>query len=256
METKWKTILNHSMYQVSDNGLVRSLRFNKIKIMRQINVHGYYYVNLTGDNGVKNRFAIHRLVATAFLPNPENKPAVDHIDCNKSNNNVSNLRWVTHSENSNNPITRENARKGLIGHYAGLGRFGSKHPLSKPIERIDINGNVVEYECIDAAARDGFTKGDISECCRGIKKIYKGYNWRFKGSKNKDSINIENEISKRDWPVWKRNTDGTITYYKHVSIAIKEGYTKKQIYQACKNNLLHKKKYSACVHWSFTPFNT
>ena len=252
---EWKTISELPKYQVSNEGEVRSLYFNKIKLMKPICVHGYYYVNLHYAPGKSRRYAIHRLVASAFIPNPENKPAVDHIDCDKSNNKVTNLRWVTYSENSMNPITRERAKQGLIGHYAGLGRCGSKHPLSKAIERIDINGNIVSYECIEQECREGFTKTAISGCCHGKTKIYRGFIWRFKDDERKNDINLEKEIAKRDWPVWKMDVNGTITYYKNVSLALKEGYTKKQIYQACKNILLHKKQYKNCVHWSFSPFN-
>lgn len=65
---------------------------------------GYCDVSLSKD-GKRIHKKIHRLVAEAFIPNPDNKPEVDHIDTDKDNNNVNNLRWVTHSENHLNPLT-------------------------------------------------------------------------------------------------------------------------------------------------------
>lgn len=251
MSTKWKLIPNYSMYRIYNDGTVVSTFNNKNKTRKPVCVHGYYYVTLN-KNGEERRFAIHRLVAEAFIPNPENKPMVDHIDGDKSNNIASNLRWVTASENSRNPITLKRMKIGLAKNHPCKGRFGSKHPMSKPIERIDVHGNIVSYECIEEAVRDGFTKGEISQCCRGIKTIYKGYIWRFKGDTSKDNIDLEKEITKTDWPVWMKDLNGNITYYKNVSLAVKEGYSKKYIYQCCKN--AHKKHKQKFIHWSWTPF--
>lgn len=96
---KWRDIPGYEgFYQVSDLGNVRSIRFNKIRNMKSWDSHGYRAVELCMNN---NRYTvgIHRLVALTFIPNPENKPEVNHKDRNKSNNNVENLEWVTQSEN-------------------------------------------------------------------------------------------------------------------------------------------------------------
>ena len=96
---KWRDIPGYEgFYQVSDLGNIRSIRFNKIRNMKSWASHGYRAVELCINN---NRYTvgIHRLVALTFIPNPENKPEVNHKDRNKSNNNVENLEWVTQSEN-------------------------------------------------------------------------------------------------------------------------------------------------------------
>ena len=97
-------------YQVSNYGNVKSLdrvikektgktQTIKGRVLKQrINPGGYYYVELS-KNGTKATFAIHQLVAQAFLDNPENKPIVNHINGIKTDNNVNNLEWATYSEN-------------------------------------------------------------------------------------------------------------------------------------------------------------
>ena len=102
MKEAWKDIKGYEgKYKVSNLGRIKSLYKNKDgKVMKYLsNPNGYLYIALTkGDRNYK-RLLIHRLVAIHFIPNPEDKPQVNHIDGNKHNNSVSNLEWVTGSEN-------------------------------------------------------------------------------------------------------------------------------------------------------------
>ena len=104
---EYKPILDYPNYEVSNFGNVRSFKYNETRLLKPfIDNHGYLGVKLCKNNQIINK-RIHRLVALAFLPNPDNKPEIDHIDRNKTNNVVSNLRWVTSSENNLNRRTRE-----------------------------------------------------------------------------------------------------------------------------------------------------
>ena len=94
----WKTITTHPNYEVSDAGEVRNSVTGKM-LKLGVDNGGYQRVSLC-PGSISSR--IHRLVALYHIENPENKLCVDHIDRNRTNNHVSNLRWVTYSENSLN----------------------------------------------------------------------------------------------------------------------------------------------------------
>ena len=96
----FKKIDGFESYEISKNGEVRNIKTKRI--IKPYLYHGYHRVSLIKEKGVKKSESIHRLVATTFIPNIDNKPIVDHINQNKIDNNVSNLRWSTYKENANN----------------------------------------------------------------------------------------------------------------------------------------------------------
>lgn len=97
MKEIWKESIIPN-YQVSNLGRVKNMKTKHI-LIPDTEEKGYKRITAKID-GKRKHFAVHRLVAFAFIPNPENKPQIDHIDCNKSNNRVDNLQWVTNKENS------------------------------------------------------------------------------------------------------------------------------------------------------------
>lgn len=121
----WKDIERYEgLYQVSNLGRIKRIKHEEIqkngkRLMRKeiikkqhIGKRGYWCVTLSDKYGGKRTNTVHRLMANAFIPNPENKPCIDHIDGIKTNNAISNLRWVSHKENLNNPTTKLNGWTG------------------------------------------------------------------------------------------------------------------------------------------------
>ena len=161
---EWKKIDGYENYEVSNFGFVRNLNYNKIKILinREDN-HGYLHIDLCKNSKVKT-FKIHRLVAKSFIPNPENKSQVNHIDGNKKNNTVDNLEWNTAKEN--------------IIHSYKIGLNVSR----KSVLQFDMNMNFIkEFTSITEAGREiGCCKSSISEICSGKKNHTKGFIFKYK----------------------------------------------------------------------------
>lgn len=100
-EEEWRTIQSFPDYMVSNHGRVKSLKKGRELILSQCNHYkGYKVVYLYKDKSIDFKCFVHRLVAETFIVNIDTKPFVNHIDCNKTNNVLTNLEWMTEQENS------------------------------------------------------------------------------------------------------------------------------------------------------------
>ena len=168
----WKDIQDYEgLYQISNLGNVRSIK--RGIVTGDVIKGGYRRIPLYKD-GKHKRFMIHKLVAKAFVENIDNKPEIDHIDGNPLNNMATNLRWCSHRENLNNPITRQRKRIAAQGNYM-TGRFGALHHNSKRVKCIETNfvyGGIAEAERITGIRH-------ISNVCCGARKTAGGYHWQY-----------------------------------------------------------------------------
>lgn len=181
MQEIWKDVIGYEdLYQVSNYGNVRSLNWNNThstKLLKPYNHGGYTRIGFRRNKILKN-YLVHVLVAKAFIPNPENKPVVNHIDGDKTNNHISNLEWVTHKENVHHAI--EHNLRPLI--CKPIRKKGKDSPLCKPIIQSSLEGTfVAEWSCSqEAAEKLGFNLESIRRCCRGERATYKGFKWNYK----------------------------------------------------------------------------
>ena len=185
MEEIWKDIEGYEgLYQVSNYGNIKAFYYKGKKhqtlLRKSVGKLGYEMVGLN-KNGVHKTFTVHRLVAQAFIPNPDNKPCIDHINTDKTDNRVENLRWCTQKENLNNPLTKEiwgETHKGRVV----LSTRGGKHHNAKKIHQFTKDGIFIkEWSTpIEAARELGYRcSTTIRDCCRGKQKTAGGFIWKY-----------------------------------------------------------------------------
>lgn len=156
----WKEIQGfEGLYAVSNRGIVMNIMSGKV-LKNRIDSFGYAIVYLSKGDGTKpKQIRIHRLVAQAFIPNTLNLPQVDHIDENKKNNDVSNLRWVTASQNNKHSI----------------------HQRSCCINQLTLDGELIKtWDSSRQIGREtGYDAGNIIQCCKCKRKQAYGYLWSY-----------------------------------------------------------------------------
>lgn len=177
---KWLPVPGYEgLYEVSDCGQVKSLNYNHTGLPKILapksHKNGYNTVMLCNKTEHKNK-SIHVLVASAFLPNPENLPCVNHIDGNKKNNRIDNLEWISRSGN-----TRHAIATGLRADSNMRGKTGKLNPLSKPVAQYTKSGDFVRlWSGYSEAARAYNCKPcTIINCAKGRIKSCKGYVWKI-----------------------------------------------------------------------------
>ena len=162
----FKEINDFEGYYISNLGRVKSCKRKTEKFIAvKDDTHGYLIVKLWKDNKQYSK-KIHRLVAEAFISNPENLRDVNHKDENKHNNCVENLEWISHKDNINYGTRNERANK----------------TKSKAIIQLDLNGNVINefISSYDAERQLDISESNINQCCNGKRKTAGGYKWQFK----------------------------------------------------------------------------
>lgn len=175
---EWRDIKGYEgLYQVSNYGRVKSLDYNHTgeeRILKPVRLamksgNAYYQVHLCKD-GKTNSKRVHRLVAQAFIPNPNGLPDINHKDENGLNNRVDNLEWCTHKYNCN-----YGTRNGRIKQKMINGK------TSKPVYQYSIDGKLIkEWTSLNEIERQtGYSCAHICKCCSGERKTAYGYKWSY-----------------------------------------------------------------------------
>lgn len=162
----WKVIEGFHNYMVSNEGRIYSRKTNSI-MKPTPDTKGYLRISFY-ENGKSRTFKVHRLVAQAFIPNPENLPQVNHKDENKSNNAVSNLEWCTNSYNRNYGTATERTR------LANTNCKSTSAPV-KCLETGEIFPSLMEAERKTGAK-------NIFWCCKGKRNTSGGFHWEYAGN--------------------------------------------------------------------------
>lgn len=175
---EWRDIKGYEEpYKVSNLGRVMSLhrKTPRILYLKRHNM-GYRQVELA-KSGKNHMVTVHRLVAEAFIPNPDNLPQVNHIDFNRENNCVSNLEWCTPKQNTMHSAVHGRLRGGNI---KGSKRTCKPYKHRSPIKQMTKDGVVLKiWSNAAEAERSGFHSTSVRECCEGKRHTAYGCKWQY-----------------------------------------------------------------------------
>lgn len=156
----WKNIVNFENYLISDKGEIKSIKTGKI-MKPWLNKEGYLTITLKNIYGKRKTFKVHRLVARTFIPNPDNKITVHHIDKNKQNNKINNLEWRTHKE-----------QRAI--------HFKIKK-TEVPVMQMDLENKIIQIWHSQQAASKilDIPRTNINKCCNRKRKTAGGFKWQY-----------------------------------------------------------------------------
>lgn len=188
MDNEWHNIPLYPNYEISKSGYIRN-RYTQ----RLLKIHkyrdGYTYTRLRNSNNKPKNVKIHRLVAMTFIPNPENKPYIDHINRKRDDNRIENLRWCTPHENNTFPETLKAQRIAHKGVPQPLWVVAAKTKRFRELQgikinRYSLNGTLIKsYSAMNEAAKEfGVRCQAIANACRGLRKTgheYLGFIWEI-----------------------------------------------------------------------------
>lgn len=230
MKEKWLKVVGFENYKISNLGRLKN---SKGEIMKPWNdSHGYLDVKFYKDKKSYHR-KIHRLVAEAFIENPENKKQVNHIDGNPMNNFLENLEWVTPKENIRHLLET----KGISNQFSKMSKVAS----------YDMNGDLLKtFETpTEAAEFYGFKnfKGkndarNINDCCNGNKKSYKGLMFRYFDKTILTKINKYEKLTRNGEKIEAKNT---INGEEHFFLSVAEASRELKIDRTCIFDVLNGK---------------
>ena len=188
----WKTAVYdgepYEGFEVSNLGRVKNLNYRNTGKERLVKTsedkNGYFQVNLR-KNGEYKTCKVHRLVAQTFLPNPENKPCINHKIQGKEGKKINiiifnedgtidkertTIEWVTYKENNDYGTHNERVAKA-----------NTNGKLSKPVLQLSLSGDLIrEWPSIHECGRNGFSYQHVAACCRGERKTHKGFRFMYK----------------------------------------------------------------------------
>lgn len=235
----WMDIPGFPNYKVSNHARVASFRGKTPKLLRpSMSRYGYLQVSLVSGEkfgtGKKSTIAVHRLVALAFIPNPEGKLCIDHINTIKTDNRIQNLRWVSYKENANNPITLEH-----MDDVRPLIKEKCAHKVYVYDEELNEISSFTSTK--DAAIEVNGNQGNISSCCMGSLPRYRGLIWSYtRLSSMEDRKALETSVKEK----FNRNRASTLFATKKWQNVNKDKYNQrcKDYYHQHREEILRRRR--------------